>query len=76
MNENGYVISIAGSSMVIFSKYQKQALINQAYNREWALLIKSIGTTRCQLLLFIFWKVKGGRTIGILMILNKMLVFH
>ncbi len=32
MDENGYMMGIAGSSKVVFSKYQKQAFINQADN--------------------------------------------
>lgn len=36
MDENGYMMGIAGSSKVVFSKYQKQAFINQAGTREWA----------------------------------------
>lgn len=32
MNENGYIMSIDGSSKVIFSKYQKQVFIKQAGN--------------------------------------------
>ena len=34
MDENGYMIGIAGSSMMVFSKSQKQAFINQASNWE------------------------------------------
>ena len=34
MDENWYIIGIAGSSKVVFSKYQKQAFMNQAGNRE------------------------------------------
>ncbi len=34
MDENGYMMGITGSSKVAFSKYQKQAFINQAGNRE------------------------------------------
>ena len=44
MDENGYMMGVAGSSKVVFSKYQKQAFINQAGNREWASLIEAIGT--------------------------------
>lgn len=32
MDENGYIMGVAGSSKVVFSKYQKQAFINQAGN--------------------------------------------
>ena len=45
MDENGYIIGEARSSKVIFSKYQKQAFINQAVNREWASLIEVISMT-------------------------------
>ena len=45
MDENRYIIGIAGSSKVIFSKYQKQTLINQSENREWVSLIKAISGT-------------------------------
>ena len=34
IDENGYMMGITGSSKVVFSKYQKQALINQAGNWE------------------------------------------
>ncbi len=34
MDENGYMIGIAGSSKVVFSKYQKQAFINEPGIRE------------------------------------------
>ncbi len=33
-DENGYIMGIAGSSKMVFSKYQKQTFINQAANRE------------------------------------------
>ena len=39
MDESGYMIGIAGSSKVMFLKYQKQVFINQAGHREWASLI-------------------------------------
>ena len=58
MDENGYMIGIAGSSKVVFSKYQKQAFINQAGNREWASLIEAIGTTGRRLPLFVILKGK------------------
>ena len=34
MDENGYMMGVAGSSKVVVSKYQKQAFINKAENRE------------------------------------------
>ena len=34
MEENSYMMGIAGSSKMVFSKYQKQTFINQAGNRE------------------------------------------
>ena len=44
MDENRYMME---SSKVVFSKYQKQAFINQVGNWEWALLIEAISTTSC-----------------------------
>ena len=58
MYENGYMMEIAGSSKVVFSKYQKRAFINQAGNREYASLIKTISTTSRRLLLFVIFKGK------------------
>ena len=58
MDENSYMIGMAGSSKVVFSKSQKQAFINQAGNREWALLIEAIGTTGHRLPLFVILKGK------------------
>ena len=58
MNENGYMIDIVGSSKVVFSKYQKQAFINQAGNRECASLIEAIDITSQRLLLFVILKDK------------------
>ncbi len=55
MDENGYMIGIAGSSKVVFSKYQKQAFMK---NREWASLIEAIGTTGQRLPLFVILKDK------------------
>ena len=67
MDENGYMMGVAGSSKVVFSKYQKQAFVNQASNREWASLIEAIGT------LFVILK---GKRCSILKIWNGMFVFH
>ena len=58
INENGYIIGVAGSSKVVFSKSQKQAFINQAGNRKWASLIEAIGTTGHRLPLFVILKGK------------------
>ncbi len=58
MDENGYMIGIAGSSKVVFSKYQKQAFINQAGNRKWASLIEAVGTMGRRLPLFVILKGK------------------
>ncbi len=58
MDENGYMMGITESSKGVFSKYQKQALINQADNREWAPLIEVIGTQGRRLLLFVILKGK------------------
>ncbi len=76
MDENDYMMGVAGSSKVVFSKYQKQAFINQAGNREWASLIEAIGTTGQQLPLFVILRVKDRKIIGILKIWNGIVVFH
>ena len=34
MDENGYIMGISRSSKLVFSKYQNQAFINQAGNRD------------------------------------------
>ncbi len=61
MDENRYLMGIAGSSKVVFSKYQKQAFINQARNREWASFIEPIGTTSQRLPLFVILKGKNWK---------------
>ena len=43
MDENGYMMGIGRSFKVVVSKYQTQAFIKQAGNREWAFLIEAIG---------------------------------
>ena len=58
MDENGYMMGIVGSSKVVFSKYQKQAFINQPGNREWASLIEAISGTSERLPLFVILKGK------------------
>ena len=58
MDENGYMMGVVGSSKVVFSKYQKQAFINQAGNREKASLIEAIDTTGRRLPLFVILKGK------------------
>ena len=45
MNKHNYMMGMAGSSKVVFSKSQKQAFINKVSNRKWVLLIKATGTT-------------------------------
>ena len=52
------MIGIARSSKVVFSKYQKQAFVNQTRNREEALFIETIGTTGQRLPLFVILKAK------------------
>ena len=47
------MMGIAESSQVVFSKYQKQAFMNQARNREYASLIEAIGNTGRSLPLFV-----------------------
>lgn len=64
MDENGYVMSVAGGSKVVFSKYQKQAFINQAGNGEWASLIEAIGTTGRRLPLFVILEGKRWKDDG------------
>ncbi len=49
---------MGGSSKVVFSKYQKQAFIKQAGNREWASLIEVVGTSGRRLPLFVIFKGK------------------
>ncbi len=58
INENRYVIGIAGSSKVVFSKYQKQTFTNQVGNREWTTFIEAIGTTGHQLPILVILKGK------------------
>ena len=58
IDENGYMMSIVWSSKVVFSKYQKQAFINQAGNREWVSLIEAIGTIGRRLPLFVILEGK------------------
>lgn len=42
MDKHGYMMGIAGSSKVVFLKYQKQAFKNQAGNREEESFIEAI----------------------------------
>ena len=58
MDKNRYMMGIARSSKVVFSKYQKQAFIIQAGNRECASLIEAIGITGRRLTLFVILKGK------------------
>lgn len=58
IDENGYMMGIAGSSKVVSSKYQIQAFINQAGSQERASLIEAIGTTGYRLPLFVILKGK------------------
>lgn len=60
IDENGYMIGIAGSSKVVFSKYQKQA-----GSREWASLIEAISTSSRRLPLFVILRAKYGKMTGI-----------
>ncbi len=61
IDENSYMMGIAGSSKVVFSKYQKLVFINQAGNREWASFIEAVGITCRQLPLFVILKGKGWK---------------
>lgn len=58
MDENEYMIGIAESSQVVFSKYQKPVLVNLAKNQEWVSFIEAISTIAQQLLLFVILKSK------------------
>ena len=58
MDKNGYMMGIARSSKMVFSKYQKQAFINQVGNQECVLLIEAIGIIGQRLLLFVILKDK------------------
>ncbi len=58
MDENGYMMGIARNSKMVFSKYQKQAFMNQAKNWKWASLIEAINTSSLRLLLFVILKDK------------------
>lgn len=58
MDENSYIIYVMRSSKAVFSKYQKQAFINQADNRKWVSLIEAISITSKQLPLFVIFKNK------------------
>lgn len=43
--KNKYMMGIAESFKVVFSKYQKQAFMNQVKNQKWASFIENISTT-------------------------------
>ena len=58
MDKNGYMMGITESSKVVFSKYQKQAFMNQARNRKWASFIEAISTNDRQLPLFVILNCK------------------
>ena len=58
MDENGYMIGIAGSFKVVFSKYQKQVSIKQGGNRKGASLIEAICILDRRLSLFVIFKDK------------------
>lgn len=58
MDENGYIINIMGSSKVTFSKYQKQAFVNQVRKRRWVSFIEAMDIISQQLPLFVIFKSK------------------
>ena len=58
INKKNYIINIDESSKVVFLKYQKQVLIKQAKNREWASFIETIRIFGRQLPLFIIFQGK------------------
>ena len=64
MDENRYIMGIGRSSKVVFSKYQKQAFMNQAENREWTSHISAIGTIDQHLPSFIILRGKKWKDNG------------
>ena len=58
IDENVYIIGIAGSSKVVFLNYQKYAFMKQAGNQESASFIEAIGITGQRLPLFAILKSK------------------
>ena len=52
------MMGILRSFNVVFSKYKKQAVINQASSWEWASLIEAIDNIGRRLLLFVIFKSK------------------
>lgn len=43
MNKKSFMMGIARSAKVVFSKYEKKAFVKQCGNKKWALLIEAIG---------------------------------
>ncbi len=58
IDENSYIIGIAGSFQMIFSKYKKQAFIKEAINRKWKFLMETISISGWRLTLFVIFKGK------------------
>ena len=46
MDEKGFMMGVAGSAKVVFSKHEKQAFVKQCGNRDWASLIEAISCRR------------------------------
>lgn len=46
MDEKGFMMGVAGSAKVVFSKYEKQTFTKQCGNRKWVSFIETIGIKR------------------------------
>ena len=46
MDEKRFLIGVAESTKVVFSKHEKQAFVKQCGNRDWASLIEAVGNRR------------------------------
>lgn len=43
MNKKKFMIGVARSAKVVFSKHKKQAFVKQCGNKDWTSLIETIG---------------------------------
>lgn len=57
MDEKSFMMGVARSAKVVFSKYEKQAFVQHCGNREWASLIETVGVQRRLL----FWCIFKGK---------------
>lgn len=46
MDEKGFMMGVAESAKVVFSKHERQAFVRHCGNREWASLIEAVGVRR------------------------------